>query len=603
MGIHGALQPSFDDLGTPLSDTVFCVLDLETTGGGAECSITEVGAVKVQGGRVLGEFQTLVRPPSRIPAMIQLLTGITDQMVATAPSLDGVLPALDEFMAGTVLVAHNARFDVGFLKRGYESVGIRWRSPHVVDTVALARQLLLRDEVRNCKLATLAAHFHASTEPNHRALSDARATVDVLHGLLERAGSLGVHTLEDLCDVMLRVSPERRAKRVWASEVPEAPGVYWFVHDGKDADHRPRSEVLYVGKSVNLRRRVASYFTAAEQRSRIEEMVRVATRVEHEVCATDLEAEVRELRMIASHSPRYNRRSRRQQAVAWLKLTREAFPRVAVARAVSDDGCDYWGPFSSARAARAAAEVVGEAFGLRGCTVRLSPHRPITACAAGQMGRCVAPCELGDGVPAYAALVESTRRAWLGDIRPALQSAQPKLMRLVQDERFEEAGELTARLRSLHDASARHHRVLSVARCPEILAAAPGRRGWDLHCIRYGRLAGAATAPTAAVRQSADQLRRDAETVLPPPAATPAGSVEEAERIASWLETPGLRVLDVDGEWSWPIGACLGEAELVAALTGSASGGAPAVADLPPEVGAGNHRPGRRRARSSIPAV
>ena len=319
-------QPSFDDLGTPLRSVTFTVVDLETTGSGRDAEITEIGAVKVCGGEVMAEFQTLVRPGSAIPAMIQALTGITDSMVATAPSSRVALPSFMDFAAGTVLVAHNAPFDIGFLRRGCEELGVPWRRPTVIDTVALARQVLLRDEVPNCKLATLARHFHSPTRPEHRALSDARATVDVLHGLLERVGNLGVDTLEDLRELMTRVTPERRAKRVWAKGLPEAAGVYWFEHEGRESDDTPRIEVLYVGKSRNLRRRVSSYFSASEQRARIHEMVGIATRVRTMPCATDLEAEVRELRMIDGHRPRYNRRSRNQHRLVWLKLTAEPFP-------------------------------------------------------------------------------------------------------------------------------------------------------------------------------------------------------------------------------------------------------------------------------------
>ena len=98
----------------------------------------------------------------------------------------------------------------------------------MLDTARLARQILLRDEAPNCRLASLARHFRAATTPNHRALTDARATVDVLHGLMERLGELGVHTLEELQTFSRRVSPQRRAKRHLAEDLPERPGVYLF---------------------------------------------------------------------------------------------------------------------------------------------------------------------------------------------------------------------------------------------------------------------------------------------------------------------------------------------------------------------------------------
>ena len=133
------LQPSFDDLGTSLSEVTFCVVDLETTGTSEGSQITEIGAVKVCGGRVEGEFQTLVCPTGPIPASVQVLTGITHAMVRSAPSLSAVLPSWLEFSRSTALVAHNARFDIGFLQRAYAQHDYPWGDPAVVDTLALAR--------------------------------------------------------------------------------------------------------------------------------------------------------------------------------------------------------------------------------------------------------------------------------------------------------------------------------------------------------------------------------------------------------------------------------------------------------------------------------
>ncbi len=568
MAAPSPAQLSFEDLGTHLSEVTFCVVDLETTGGGKDSCITEIGAVKVRGGEILGEFQTLVRPDTPIPPMIQVLTGITNQMVAGAPDLAETLPRFATFSAGCVMVAHNAPFDIGFLRRGHEQLHLRWPRPHVVDTVAVARQVLLADEVRNCKLSTLSAHFNAATVPNHRALSDARATVDVLHGLLERVGNLGVHTLEDLAEMTARVSPDRRAKRRWAADAPEAPGVYWFEHTGTDADGRAQTEVLYVGKSVNLRRRVRAYFSSAEKRSRIHEMVRVATGVQFLECATSLEAEVRELRMIASHSPRYNRRSKRQNRLIWLKLTQEAVPRLSAVRRVTDDGTTHWGPFTSMEAAREAMMVLQEAFRVRQCTTRLSARTASSACALEEMGRCPAPCLLGDGVTEHERAVEEVRTAWNSDARGVLRSAQPRLARLIAAQRYEEAGVLTSRLTAFHATSVRHHRVRSIAACRQIVGAAPVAGGWEIHVFRYGRLAAAATARTSAVQRVAAEAVATAATVVPPPHGHPAGTWEEAERVATWLELPGVRLLDTDGEWSWPLHAGLPTDRLALELLG-----------------------------------
>jgi DNA polymerase-3 subunit epsilon len=274
---------------------------------------------------------------------------------------------------------------------------------------------MLRDEVPNHRLATLAAHFHASTTPSHRALADARATVDVLHALLERVGNLGVHTLEDLVEVTRRVSPQRRSKRLWAQSLPEAPGVYVFVCDTPSL-----RQYLYVGTSGNIRRRVRTYFTAAEKRPRIDEMVRVATGVEATVCRTALEAEVLELRLIAAHAPRYNRRSKYPERQHWVKLTRETFPRLSVVRAVTADGCRYFGPFRGRAAAQQALLAVYDATPVRQCTERLSARTP-SGLRAGRRGALFAPANWA-AAESYADLVAETDRV-LGGTPPAVVGA------------------------------------------------------------------------------------------------------------------------------------------------------------------------------------
>lgn len=560
---YRASQPSFDDLGTPLHDVTFCVVDLETTGGTHSDAITEIGAVKVHGGEVVGEFQTLVRPDEPIPAFISVLTGITNAMVADAPRMATVLPSFLEFSRDTVLVAHNAGFDIGFLKRACVTYEHRWPNNPVIDTVSLARHAMLKEEVPNCKLSTLAAYFHASVTPEHRALADARATVDVLHGLLERLGNRGVATLQDLEEYTRHVSPQRRAKREWAAKLPHSPGVYWFYADFPATATAPaRREVLYVGKSVDVQRRVRGYFTASETRGRMEEMVRVSSGVDHVECATALESEVRELRLIASHAPRYNRRSRRQDKVMWLKLTVEPFPRLSIVNTISDDDATYLGPFTRKQTAEDARHAIFDAHRIRQCTKRLSPKTPSQACILGEMGRCSAPCEL-EQVDDYARIVEDVRHALNTAVHPTVDRVGGRLRSLVAQERFEEAAEVRSRLQAYVTATRRWHRLTSLSRCRQIVAARWLGDKWEIHVIRYGKLAAAAVAPIGtSPRQVADQAVATAETVLAPPGGSPAGSVEEAERIASWMELDGVRLLDIDGEWSWPIG--LGDGNLAA---------------------------------------
>jgi DNA polymerase III subunit epsilon len=212
-------QVTIDELGRPLALTTFVVLDLETSGGAPHLGahITEIGAVKVRGGEVLGKFQTFINPGTPIPSFITALTGITDEMVSSSPRIAEIFPILLEFLGSeneTVFVAHNAPFDLSFLKAAATASQYDWPKFLVIDTAKLARRVLSRDEVVNCKLATLAEFFSTSVSPTHRALDDALATVDVLHALIGRVGTLGILTLEELQDFSNRKSSARTRKEL-----------------------------------------------------------------------------------------------------------------------------------------------------------------------------------------------------------------------------------------------------------------------------------------------------------------------------------------------------------------------------------------------------
>ena len=542
-------QRSFDELGRPLREVTFCVVDLETSGGSAAAGsmITEVGAVKVRGGEVLGEFQTLVNPHQAIPPFIAVLTGITDSMVAAAPRIEQVLPQLLEFAHGCVLVAHNAPFDVGFLRHFAEQQGRPWPRFEVLDTATLARRVVTRDETPNCKLGSLAVLFGSSTTPNHRALSDARATVDVLHGLMARLGNLGVHTLEELSTFSSRVSAAQRRKRHLAEDLPHAPGVYLF------RDQRGR--VLYVGTSKDLRTRVRNYFTASETRSRMGEMVALAAAVQGIECATPLEAEVRELRLIAEHKPPYNRRSRFPERVHWVKLTREPWPRLALVRRVVGDDADYVGPFSSRRVAERAVAALHETFPIRQCTGRMAARPALSPCVLAEMGRCLSPCDGSVSRVDYQTVVEQLRTSLLGTPDTVVASVSVRMEALSAASRFEDAGSWRDRLSAFLRGVARTQRLRALTRCPEVVAARREDGRWAVHVVRYGRLAASGVIPAGAhAGEWVRELCACADTVVAGPGPLPATTAEETEKVLRWLESDGVRLVHVDGEWSCPVG-------------------------------------------------
>lgn len=541
-------QLTFDELGTPLREVTFVVLDLETTGGSAQRdAITEIGAVKVRGGERIGELATLVDPGIGIPPGIMALTGITTAMVRGAPRLSAVLPALLEFLRGAVLVAHNAPFDTGFLRAACERHGQVWPRPPVLCTARLARAVLPRDEAPSVRLGALARHFGTATTPNHRAPDDAGATVEVLHHLLERIGNLGVQSLEELLAMARDSAPHRpttgqRRKRTLARGVPSAPGVYLF--------RGPRDEVLYVGTSSDLHRRVRSYFTAGERRRRVRDMVALAERVDTVVCAHALEASVRELRLIAAHRPRYNRRSRNPQRGWWVAATVEPFPRLSVVTTPREGAL---GPFGSRRAAGTAVETLLDAVPLRGCTPRI-PARGGTAspCVLHGLGRCGAPCAGLQTVDEYAPAVHALARLVGGHENAALARLAADVESLAARERFEDAAGRRDRLAALILVLARTQHLAALARVAELVGARPdGRGGWEVAVLRHGRLAAAGVAPRGTPPMPVvDALRLGATTVLTGPGPLLGAPHEEVRLLHRWLATGGTRL--VHGEWAEP---------------------------------------------------
>ena len=604
MGTGCATQLSFADLDraraatwspaddVSLRETTFVVVDLETTGGRTKSTdgtlpdaITEIGAVKVRGGVVLGEFATLVDPRRSIPPQIVRLTGITTAMVCDAPAIDAVLPMFLEFAGDSVLVAHNAGFDIGFLRAAAQGCGIPWPRPRVLCTVRLARRVLTREEAPSVRLAALARLFNAAATPTHRALDDARATVDVLHALIERVGNQGVHTYADLRSYLPDVTPAQRRKRVLADGLPHRPGVYLV--------RAPSGEVLYVGTAVDLRRRVSQYFNGADPRGRMKEMVALAGAVDHVECAHALEAGVRELRLLAAHAPPYNRRSRFPQRWWWLALTDEAFPRLAAVRAPRHERAI--GPFRSRADAADTAALLARFTELRTCTARLGRpalHGP--ACPEVEVSRC--PAARGVTATQYATAVARAAALIDGLDNDALAAAVHQVAVLAGHRRYESAARLRDRTATAVEILWRGQRLRALAALPELIAAAPdgpdGNAGYHLAVIRHGQLAAAGTAARGVPPLPViDAIHAGAQAILPAPAPLGGALVEETALIERWLAAPGVRIVRVAGEddagWASPLRSAGGWAAWAAAARSARLASEQAIrgldSDLPAE--------------------
>ncbi len=518
-------QATFEELGTPLSEVTFACVDLETTGGAPpESRITEIGAVKYRGGERLGAFQTLVDPGVPIPRFITYLTGIDDLTVAQAPTIESALPALIEFLRGTVFVAHNASFDYRFLNHDLIRMGHDPIPGPPVCTARLARRVLAQD-VPNVRLATLAQFLRAGIQPTHRALPDAEACADVLHGLLDAGGRLGILTLTDLHLAVRARGRAHYAKVRLADDLPSVPGVYMFRRAPTASGP---GEVLYVGKSKNIRTRVRSYFYGDDRR-KIESLLGETGAVETRPCSTELEALVLEARLIRRHAPRYNRRGKGWRRYVYLKLDLdEAWPRLKVVRRAKGRGT-YLGPFTSSAAARQAKEALEDAFPIRRCTFPMGRGTRFSPCALADLGRCAAPCDSRIDLERYEGLVRSLRHA-LSEPGGLLAALEARMERLAASERFEEAAGARDRLRSLVPALARARRERWLVEAGRLDIEAEGRR--------------------VSFRDGALMLRGD-EAGFPVP--IPLEAADEVRAASGWLTSRPVRVVAADHPPAEPV--------------------------------------------------
>ncbi len=523
-------QRTLEDLGTALHEVTFVVIDLETTGGSASsCAITEIGAVKLRGGECLGTYQTLVDPGCAIPPEITVITGITEAMVMRAPRIDNVTPSLLEFIGDGVIVGHNVRFDLSFINATLSHQG-RSRLPNrSVDTLALARRLL-RSEVPNCRLGTLADRLRLSHQPSHRALDDALATGDLLHLLLERAGSLGVTGLDDLIALPTMAGNAQAQKLRLTDRLPREPGIYLFR--GRTGD------VLYVGKAANLRSRVRSYFSTDERR-KIAQLLRETHRIDHRVCRNGLEAAVLELRLIHQHLPRFNRQGTRSSKYPYVKLTlEERFPRLSVVRTVRDDGGLYLGPVSSAKRAKRIVEAIETAVPIRRCTARSTGRTSRTVCTPAQIGVACCPCSGHTPEADYRAVVDDLVAGLTLHPQRLLAPLQARILMLAAEERYEEAADVRDRAEALAGLLQRQRRFDLLRRAGRMRI----RIGSDWAEFAGGLLSGCGSVddpPSLLDHVDRSTAAHDLDDRLPVPSRPDA---DELLCIARWLDQNAGRV-------------------------------------------------------------
>jgi DNA polymerase III subunit epsilon len=519
-------------LESPIAEAEFLAVDTETNGQPRDrCELTEVGAVLVGGGELHDRWSSLVGVSEPLGRGIQRFTGITQAMVDEAPPPADVLPALAEQLQGRLLVAHNARFDVGVLKQAFERAELEWPDPPVLCTVALARRLAPLQRRRG--LASLADALGIEVGQTHRALPDAETCARVLCALLPRLCA-NARTIGEALQVVRPRKPPRykpvgekrpRDERPDLSALPKDPGVYIF----RDADGRP----LYVGKSICLRTRARAHFTTPAT------WTGQAEHVDYQPTESELGALVLENRLIKTLKPPGNTLLKKDpDGYVYLRCRLDIpFPILEVAREPAAGHAVCIGPVRGRGAAAELVEQLNSLFGLRHCGRALA-QRPHPS-AYGQMGRCLSPC-LGDLDPnLYRERLDEALRLFEVDGSAALLAHVDAQMRAAAAaERFERAAWLRRRARRLESLLNRLGGALRAAHAGARLVvvphpAAPARA--DAFWIVGGRIADWGPLPA-----DTDELAARTETAL---------SAAPARSLGGWLPADELDETRIVGMW------------------------------------------------------
>ena len=552
-----------------LADVAFTVVDLETTGATPGfAKITEIGAVRHEGGREVDTFSSLVNPGIPIPAMITGITGIDDQVVADAAPIDVVLPRFVDFAAHSVLVAHNAQFDLSFLD--YELGRLRRQTfPRpALDTLRLARKLCPQ---QRCSLSALSYRFDTRVKPVHRALQDAQATAELLLLFLSWLQEQGMNTLEEVARFCEPGARRNYHKIALTEGLPTRPGVY-IMRDDKGA-------ALYIGKAENLRRRTRDHFLQ-RQAYHARQALELLDHIDVSETGSEFAALLLEERLIARHKPLYNSHGTRVSSYHYVKLSADEFPRLYATPNLRDDGSYYAGPFRKASLARRFVDCVNGVYPLRTCAhlprgrrdegpddadgaARPSEH----ACPRAGTGACLAPCSrpLNGQYAPVAAEVRRVLEGEGGALDDRLQERQAVLVRSLA---FEQAGRLQKQREALERAL-RTVRRLRAARHAEAVLAYPAKRpGWvALWGVRGGRVAVEREVSREAFGEEAARgFLTELGAADPPHLPLPAALVDEMLLVHSWVthhkESPG--VLDLRGLRDGTVTLATAAAELVA---------------------------------------
>ncbi|MDX1685302.1 MAG: exonuclease domain-containing protein [Saprospiraceae bacterium] len=355
----------------------FAIVDIETTGGlFKRDKITEIAIVTSDGREIIGEFESLINPGRSIPPFITKITGIDDDMVAEAPYFHEVARDIVEWTENHIFVAHNVRFDYGFIRNAFGELGYPFNRRRMC-TVQMAKRLL---QLNSHSLESLIRHYDIPVNRRHRALDDARATAVVLHNLLKLEGSQRHINKQITRGVRESLLPEGITIDD-LHKLPEDPGIYYF----RDGD----GEIVYIGKSKDIQKRVMSHFTKTTRKA--EKFQHRIRSIDYQLTGSDLLAKIIESQEIKENWPEFNRAQRTKRYDVYIQSTINdmGYRRFDIVRG-ADTSNEILNAYSSPRAAKSVMQMLIREYGL--CPLYCGIEIGMGPCSLYQYDRCWGAC-------------------------------------------------------------------------------------------------------------------------------------------------------------------------------------------------------------------
>lgn len=418
--------------------TSFCVIDFETTGTSPKNSrAIEIGLVKIENLKIVDSYHSLINPETLIPPFITELTGISDEDVWNAPTFEGLISNISEFIKDSVLVGHNLHFDFAFLKSEFERTETLLPKFNQVCTLKLSRKLY--PELKSKSLGSMVKYLRIRHKDVHRALGDASATAKIFLKILEKlSDEYNYEFTSELIDFISAPQVSKSFRLVKKklvgdlANLPELPGVYFF----KDSTDK----IIYIGKAKSLKNRVKNYFSSSASR-KAKKISRKASRLGFYETNSELSALVLEAELIKIHKPQFNSLLKKFSQNYFIQVRNShLFADTNVSSNFDFDGNDYFGPYSNRLTAKALKEIVDKTFTLRECTDKeLNKGKK---CYLYDIKRCLAPCanNLEDGT--YESELKNVYEFLSGKNQFAINRLLSKMKLLSEKKKYEDAAEV-----------------------------------------------------------------------------------------------------------------------------------------------------------------